>query len=857
MTTSYQRSLLQHAIAYARAGYYVFPLTVTLDDRGKKSLIIPFERADGWDVHSTRDEDTIRDWFSIPRKGMKGIAIDTGKSGIAAVDLDRDGDKDGFAEWEKLPEQQDTPMRVLTRSGGMHRFYRDPSSRVGVSAGRVAPGIDIRGRGGFVIAAPTRVWGSDGVYRLENGVVPVEDVPALTPGMIEIITTRQEVSTPRFDPAIHGALRVSVAQGEQIIENRLDRLRQGRGMRHAIFGYAVAVAQFEAARAALNDTQMDPDTLAEAIGHRVLEVVPWDDLDEEDAHWIWDGVTKGLDQPWIIAQDEDVFPSVETSVPAEDLLQREAPRMPGHPKTAHAIVAPVVVDGLTGRYLYVKNLGWHEWVGDRWSSEPQIPVRHAVQQMILKNRAQAKSMITGAESNEELSSKMEELTALKEARGKNPPTQREVELQEFADRANRWVEQWEDYSSWWYGLANGHDFAQVMKFVEEDPGRMYVTADQLDNNPNLLNCSNGTVDLRTGEIRRHDPADLITKSTRVPYDPKAQHEMWDKAREAFAPDVEDWLQLKVGEGAFGFPSNDDTMLFSFGNGSNGKSTLSDAILNALGDYAVFLHDKAILGSDNDHGTEKMVLRGARWGVLEELPEAQVLRPAIIKKLIGTSKITARLMRQDNVTFNATHSLLVNSNHRPQVLENDRGTWRRLIAVPWPWTFKFAGEPLDDEWERPADPAVKASLSRNMEVQKAALAWIVEGARKFSEAGGTCGPLPELVQQETTTWRVESDTFGAFFANELVADKGHVVPTKELLDTYNLYLEDLGKKPVSDTYIGGRLESTKEAKKVMKRRIRRDTKTLKISTRGFNPPDQFTGWVGLRWRNAEEALENTI
>jgi P4 family phage/plasmid primase-like protien len=517
------------------------------------------------------------------------------------------------------------------------------------------------------------------------------------------------------------------------------------------------------------------------------------------------------------------------------------------------------VERLVGRYLYVDGLGWHEWVGDRWSGEVQVPVRHAVQQMIIRNRSEAKSMITGAESNESMRSAMEELAVLKESRGDAGPGQRETELQELADRTQEWVEQWESYSSWWYGLANGHDFTQVMKFVESDPGKIFITASQLDSNPNLLNCSNGTVDLRTGEIRRHDPADFITKSTRVPFDPKSQHPMWDKAREAFAPGTEGWLQLKVGEGAFGYPSNDDTMLFSFGNGSNGKSTLSDAILNALGDYAVFLHDKAVLGADNDHGTEKMVLRGARWGVLEELPEAQVLRPAIIKKLIGTSKITARLMRQNNVTFNATHSLLVNSNHRPQVLENDRGTWRRLIAVPWPWTFKFTGEELEDDTEFVADPAVKASLSRDIEVQKAALAWIVEGARQFTEAGDTCGPLPAVVLEETQSWRRESDTFGTFFEQELTAERGYAVSSKELLEVYNNWLMDLGKKPVSDTHVRGRLSTMKEARKVLPQKIKRSTKSYRVSVR--EPlsalPAQFAAWTGLRWKTEPEQAETAI
>lgn len=850
--TSYQKTLLTTAIDLVRAGYYVFPLTVVLDEStGKKRLSMPFPHAEGWNVHSSNSEEQVREWFAMPRKSMKGLAIDCGKSGVVAVDLDVNGSVNGIESWNALPEQQPTPMTVVTRSGGIHRFYRDPSGRVRNSAGEVGPGIDIRGVGGLVITAPTMVFGSTGVYSFGAGITPVSELPELTPGMVEVITARQETQRPKFDPSIHGTYKVSEEQGEEILRHRLDRLQTGRGMRAAIFGYAVGFAQFEGAKAAKDNATLDEDSVTDAIGRQILDVVPWEALDDEDVAWIADGVAKGLSQPWELVSNSEVLPDVEEDVPLDDLLQRVAPKMPGSPSKSHALAAPMVVDELEGRYLYVDGLGWHEWVGDRWSPEPNIPVRNAVQRMILRHRGEANRMQKALAANEEYQAIKAELQTLTES-GSNG-SQAALEAQKRMDEADEWASEWKSYGSWWYALGNGRDFDQVMRFVEADPGRIYIRAEHLDKDPNLLNCTNGTVDLRTGTIRRHDPKDYITKTTRVPFDPKATHPLWDKAREAFAPGTDEWLQMKVGEGSFGKPSNDDTMMFSFGGGSNGKSTLTDAILYSLGDYTVFLHDKAVLGADGDHSTEKMVFRGARWAILEELPEAQVLRPAVVKKLIGTAKITARLMRQNNVTFDATHSLLINSNHRPQVLENDRGTWRRLIAVPWPYTYKFPGEDLEDDFERWADTKVKHGLKSDIEVQKAALAWIVEGAVKFTENGESCGALPEIVQKETAHWRMESDTFGAFFDAELVADKKAALSSKELLDAYNEWLEDLGKKPVSDGHIGTRLSTIKGAKHVTSKRVRRNSRDFTVSTTGVltSLPDQFRAWTGIRWKTAQE------
>ena len=47
----------------------------------------------------------------------------------------------------------------------------------------------------------------------------------------------------------------------------------------------------------------------------------------------------------------------------------------------------------------------------------------------------------------------------------------------------------------------------------------------LDQDPYLLNVANGTIDLRTGLLGLHDPADMLTKISPVNYDPAARSEM--------------------------------------------------------------------------------------------------------------------------------------------------------------------------------------------------------------------------------------------------------------------------------------------------------------------------------------------
>jgi putative DNA primase/helicase len=77
--------------------------------------------------------------------------------------------------------------------------------------------------------------------------------------------------------------------------------------------------------------------------------------------------------------------------------------------------------------------------------------------------------------------------------------------------------------------------------------------------------------------------------------------------------------------------------------------------------------------------------------VEETPEEGRLDIQRVK-MLTSPEITARLMRQDNVTFKTTHALIVNTNHEPRVESTDHGTWRRLPLVKYPYTYLKPGQP---------------------------------------------------------------------------------------------------------------------------------------------------------------------
>lgn len=844
-----QKQLLETALKLAESRYYIYPLSLYKNIKGKKAPDVRLQ----WAESSTVDPKQIRDWYSEPRLGMQGIGIDCEKSGIVVIDLDISETKDGVAEWAALPWTASTHFSVTTPSGGSHLFFRS-STPLKTSAGQIAPSVDLRSMGGTVFTGPTEYDGK--AYTFDSEIVPVCDLPALPDATrigIEAIYRARGIPTHIKPLGIDRDIVLSESRARDLVSRALLRFQRAPHF-DTIFGYASQRFKLEKGLSELHHTDYDPDTVEESVQNTIRSSGPWEDLDHNDITHIANARRKALEDPWLLLPDSKAEAGIPSDIPLTELRSMQAPRMPGSPKYDQAAASQAVIDALAGRFINVYGIGWLEWNGREWTHGQHMtgsPLHETAEAGRLA-KARARRMLRAVETNEQMQGINAALSKLVEE-GKTESDLAKT-LRKEIDSMEPWVNAWESYSKWWSDLGFRRWAQDVLAYVEANPGEIKVSPDVLDSNPHLLNCLNGVVDLRTGVLRPHDPKDYLTKSTRVEYHPDAIHPNWERARESFAPDTSHWLQLKAGAGAYGLPPSDDQILFSFGKGSNGKSTLADGIRNALGDYCVVLHDKAILGSPNDHGAEKMIFRGARWAILEELPEEQILRPVLIKKLVGTAEITAREMRQNVVTFKATHTILVNSNHKPTVLEADYGTWRRLIAIPWPYKYVPKHE-VTESHHRPVDPAIRASLRSDREVKEAVLKWIVDGAREYAEAGFSCGQAPDAVEAASSDWRTESDIFGSFFRENLAVDPTHAVSCKELLMEYNKHLFERGKKPVSDTHVKSKMGSIDDAETVAHKVIKASQGTLTVSKKSETGSTQrYWAWVGIRWKTVSELQE---
>nr|WP_232523726.1 bifunctional DNA primase/polymerase [Nocardioides sp. MAH-18] len=153
----------------ADAGFHVFPV------EGKEPRV-------RWGSAATRDAEQLLAWWR--RWPDAGVAVDCGRSGVVVVDLDVKDGVDGVTAWKELADgRAPATFCAVTPSGGRHLYYRDSARSYRNSASQVAPGVDVRGVGGYVVAPP-----SPGYAWHAEMPLSVDDLPALPDGLLPIST---------------------------------------------------------------------------------------------------------------------------------------------------------------------------------------------------------------------------------------------------------------------------------------------------------------------------------------------------------------------------------------------------------------------------------------------------------------------------------------------------------------------------------------------------------------------------------------------------------------------------------------------------------------------------------------------
>lgn len=267
--------------------------------------------------------------------------------------------------------------------------------------------------------------------------------------------------------------------------------------------------------------------------------------------------------------------------------------------------------------------------------------------------------------------------------------------------------------------------------------------------------------------------------TSVGYVKGATHDDWEQALRC-QPDADTrrWLQAHLGSGCLGATRGDSLALLT-GNGANGKSTVTSAVVAALGTYASPVDRSVIVGKG--HEEHKAALRGLRFGLVEELADGHRLNMAEVKSLVGTREVTARHLFQPSMRFTMQATLVVTTNYKPQVPDTDHGTWRRLARVEFP--LRYGTEPGD----LPLDEGLRERCSTDPDALRAVLAWLVEGAQM-----PVPGPSPDMEARQQE-WREEVDSIAAFIVDCIDVDATATTSRRGLYLAFCAWADEQGQK----------------------------------------------------------------
>ncbi len=302
-------------------------------------------------------------------------------------------------------------------------------------------------------------------------------------------------------------------------------------------------------------------------------------------------------------------------------------------------------------------------------------------------------------------------------------------------------------------------FAKHVKYSRSNKGKVALKKEAahqvsilpgaFDGNPWQLNCQNGVLDLRSGDLQEHDSTQLLSKITNTEYSDNFQcpqwlaflHQIFDNDQEMIC-----YIQKALGYSLSG-STEEQCMFFCVGNGRNGKSTFLDIISDILGDYACNMQPETLMVKQYNNGANSDIarLRGARFVTSVEPNEGTRLNEGLIKQLTGGDRVTARFQYGHEFEYVPEFKIWMGTNHKPIIRGTDLGIWRRMHLIPF-------------QVQIPEDQVDKNLKEKLRQEYSAILNWILEGCLLWQQEGLT---MPKAVKQAVNEYKSDMDIIQAF------------------------------------------------------------------------------------------------
>ena len=349
--------------------------------------------------------------------------------------------------------------------------------------------------------------------------------------------------------------------------------------------------------------------------------------------------------------------------------------------------------------------------------------------------------------------------------------------------------------------------SDAIHLAQTEPG-IPVLPEDLDRDPWLLNTKNGTLNLRTGDLRPHDPENLITKLAPVEYDPDAEAPRFLRFLSEIFDGDGDLISFVRRFAGYSLTGSTRERVFAIlhGSGKNGKTTLVELVRDALGDYATNAATETVLAKRSEGiNNDVAALKGARFVSAAEVEQDRRLAESKVKQLTGSDTVTARFLYGEPFSFKPEFKLWLSTNNRPVIRGTDDAIWDRIRLIPF--EQRFAGDR--------GDPRLPEKLREEL---PGVLAWMVLGCLEWQRDG--LGE-PEKVRAATEGYRSEMDVLAAFIGDRCVVGPDAWARFSDLYESYQDWCDGSGEKAETKRRFGNHLKE-----------------------RGFEP-DRGTGNVPIR------------
>ena len=419
-------------------------------------------------------------------------------------------------------------------------------------------------------------------------------------------------------------------------------------------------------------------------------------------------------------------------------------------------------------FRFTAGRGWLAWDGQRWKRDDAGSVHRAAKRTVIGLYDDAAQVMAEAE-------RLLAVAAL--------DTTPEGERAKLSEQAKEKTQIANSIAAW---AKTCQSRARIEAIVALAASELPIAARdaEFDNDSWLLNCANGTLDLRTGELHPHRRGDMLTTLAPTSFDANAKAPTWERFLHRIMGGNERliaFLRRMVGYSLTGDVS-EQVLFFLHGGGANGKSTFINALFDALGgDIAIQAAPDLLIAKNGErHPTELADLQGKRIVASIEVEDGRRMAEGLVKQLTGGDRLKARYMREDFFQFTPAHKLFLIANHKPVVRGTDYAIWRRIRLIPFDVTI------ADNE----RDPQLGAKLRAEA---AGILAWAVRGCLEWQRGGLAA---PQEVMAATEEYRQESDVIGAFLADCTVMVSAGRTKAASLYAHYQKWAEAAGLQPMN-------------------------------------------------------------